>query len=571
MDKRIKQYKDIRLSNKIINTDYLLEWMDKYEHSLSGIEVNEDFDQESIREVLSKIITAFGGEITTSKDQLKTTITSQDGQVFVLDEEYTSISKSIFQNLDCELSDIVEIQFASSVENIDADALDGMTGLTSFICAKEGNLKEIYSDSFQDCTKLKEVQLNVGLEKIGTDAFKNSIDLEYLVIPYTLKEIGKGSFGSRYISGTQFLIQCKLDIRQKDAIDSTDPDQLKDYLENTIKEDTETMTSVAFNSIIYLFSDEEPPVPSSNEEEQIENHQLLGESQERKSQFAYMTDEKTGKVKFLRKLSIEEIDDDMIVEEEIDDHGLMGANICHEIYEEVLPDIQCQYMHEPSEYTFVGAFSTEELTLEDGSTTWAATCTIKDLIKVDKHLHCRSCYVMHSWDCSNGPQEIPIVIRPSHPIVPMPQPPQPPPPCEDQCPNTPHNHEVMFPSTKPNKPVDPYGRPLFLSRKNDSMSPSLSDINTDHGCHSSMKLSDVSVGVSTPEISVGISKGYILYQPGYSFTLIHTEYAIDRDVKVAKELAYSKCIVKFWTMIEEKKKEINRGICTSKYKIYPLK
>ncbi|WP_220149513.1 leucine-rich repeat domain-containing protein, partial [Metamycoplasma hominis] len=56
-----------------------------------------------------------------------------------------------------------------------------------------GSVKEIGGYAFSDCTNLREVILNEGLEKIGALAFYDT-NIESITIPGSVKEIGEGAF-----------------------------------------------------------------------------------------------------------------------------------------------------------------------------------------------------------------------------------------------------------------------------------------------------------------------------------------------------------------------------------------
>lgn len=107
----------------------------------------------------------------------------------------TVIDEETFSS--CE--ELTEVIIPEGVETISTSAFYSCTKLKKV--RTPNSLKHIEYSAFNDCVKLNQIDFPEGLEVIGEEAFR-SCPLDNIVLPSTLREIGKHAFGCYYIEPT---------------------------------------------------------------------------------------------------------------------------------------------------------------------------------------------------------------------------------------------------------------------------------------------------------------------------------------------------------------------------------
>jgi BspA type Leucine rich repeat region (6 copies) len=92
-----------------------------------------------------------------------------------------------------ECSQLRNVDLNEGLEQIEAGAFYECTSLQRIVIPS--TVKEIGSQAFDGCFRLRKVELCEGLELIGDVAFEDCISLQRISIPSTVKEIGEYVFG----------------------------------------------------------------------------------------------------------------------------------------------------------------------------------------------------------------------------------------------------------------------------------------------------------------------------------------------------------------------------------------
>lgn len=106
-------------------------------------------------------------------------------------EEITPISKEIPFACFRGCTNLKKINNLEKLERIDSYAFSGCKSLESITLS---NIFEVKAESFSNCTNLKEVNLPIGLRKIGARAFFNCRNLQEIALPDTIERIDKEAF-----------------------------------------------------------------------------------------------------------------------------------------------------------------------------------------------------------------------------------------------------------------------------------------------------------------------------------------------------------------------------------------
>lgn len=149
--------------------------------------VHEDFTIREIKEHGGSDVDEYA--IVTVK-RIGEVVSTQDFRLAVNHEEGTcSIIKYIGSNavvvIPCEIG-------AKPVVAINADAFKGNATISSITIPI--SVRELKEESFANCTRLKEVTLQSGLEEIPHDLFDGCVALEKVNIPETVKRIAANAF-----------------------------------------------------------------------------------------------------------------------------------------------------------------------------------------------------------------------------------------------------------------------------------------------------------------------------------------------------------------------------------------
>ncbi len=118
-------------------------------------------------------------------------------------------------------SNLTSISLPATIEKLPIGCFQRCTNLSNVQLPEK--LKILESSCFSDCVSLKKIALPQTLEKIGDGCFVCMCDgLETIIIPASVKEIGKFAFGSDYNNESIKSIYCE----------SQDPVQAKDIFPN---------------------------------------------------------------------------------------------------------------------------------------------------------------------------------------------------------------------------------------------------------------------------------------------------------------------------------------------------
>ena len=98
------------------------------------------------------------------------------------------IEKNAFINTIC----IIRVTIDNSVEVIQSKAFSNCSNIRSIKFGKRKKLRDIGYCAFMNCSKVEELDIPIGVEKIGAGAFLGCKNLKKVILPSTLRNLGYG-------------------------------------------------------------------------------------------------------------------------------------------------------------------------------------------------------------------------------------------------------------------------------------------------------------------------------------------------------------------------------------------